>query len=225
MRRVFIALLLIAATSFLNAATPGRERPLTADREAMDALYSVMASMPVMDRKVLFHGLTPTAKAELWRIHLEKFAAEHELSLDQKAIVAEAVQLFSPGMYAMDRTSPDWERLVGAPLRAFDERAKNIFSRDLAIEAFAQLGPSDVPAGVLATQLSSNQLVPHVQGLKPGLKPIPLMPSDCSCSTQSDWCWGFSTCGIGGATCYRSVDGGCGTGWQYDCNSRCSYGQ
>jgi len=222
MRRAFVTLLMIVATASLSAAAPDAARPRTKDREAMDALYSVMATMPMLDRKVLFHGLSPEAKSALWAIHLETFSAEHDLSPEQQALVAHATALFSPEAYAVDHLSPDWERLVGAPLREFEAKAKALFPRDLAIEAFAQLGPSDGTGVVVPSSLS--QLMSQAQGLKPGLKPVPLMPSDCTCSTLSDWCWAFTTCGIGGVTCYRSVDGGCGTGWQYDCNSKCSYG-
>jgi len=220
MRKTVIGFLVMSVAASVYAATPGGERPRTAERESMDALYSVMATLPVSDRKVLFHGLTPTAKATLWTIHLERFSAEHRLSAQQRGLIAEAAVLFSPTMYSVDRSAPEWEKAVHVPLREFDERVRAAFPRDQAIEAFAQLGPSDV-IGVMVTEESSPS---HVQALRPGMKPVPLLPSNCSCSTDSDWCWGFSSCGIGGVTCYRSDDG-CGTGWNYQCNSRCSYGR
>jgi hypothetical protein len=221
MRRMIVLLVTVAVTASLTAATPAGDRPRTAEREAMDTLYSVMATMPVADRKVVFNGLTPIAKATLWSIHLEKFSTEHDLSGDQKTLVAEAVALLSPSIYALDRSSADWDSRVNAPLRAFDEKARAVFPRDLAIAAFGELGPGD------ATDVSLQAVpdAPHAQAIRPGsLKPVPLMPSNCTCSTVSDWCWGFSSCGISGTTCYRSTDGGCGTGWTYDCNSSCGYG-
>ncbi|MEK6375022.1 MAG: bacteriocin fulvocin C-related protein [Acidobacteriota bacterium] len=223
MRRMLVALLILSAAASLNAAAPGGDRPRTAEREAMDTLYGVLATMPVTDRKVVFHGLTPMAKAALWTIHLERFSAEHQLTSEQKALIGQAIALSSPAMYSVDISNPNWESLVRAPLREFEEKTRAVFPHDLAAEAFAQLGPSDVPA-VAAGGLTSAGSAPQAEGLSRGLKPVPLLPSECTCSTESDWCWGFSTCGIGGVTCYRSTDGGCGTLWRYDCNSKCSYG-
>jgi hypothetical protein len=154
MRKTLIGLLVMFIVTSLNAATPDGESPRTAERERMNALYSVMATLPVPDRKVLFHGLTPAVKAALWTIHLEKFSAEHSLSPQQKALIAEATLLFSPARYSIDRGSPDWENVVQGPLREFDERAKAAFPRDLAIEAFAQLGPGDAIGPVVAVPSS-----------------------------------------------------------------------
>jgi len=223
MRRMLVGLLMIVSGVTLEAATPDHTRFVPRDREAMDALYSVMSTMSMIDRRIIFHGLSADSKAALWTIHLEKFAAGHQLTPDQNALIVEAKALFSPALYSLDPTSPDWENHVRSPLRSFDQKAIALFPRDLAIEAFARLGPDDV-TGVIVAANPGAALVTQSQGLKPGLKPVPLMPSDCSCSTESDWCWAFSTCGIGGVTCYRT-DGGCGTGWAYDCNSKCSYGR
>jgi hypothetical protein len=187
----------------------------------MNTLYTIMATVPVADRRVLFHSLAPAAKSALWEIHLEKFAEGHDLSEEQRAVVADAIRLFNPGLYSIARDSPAWESQVHEPLRKFDEKAKAVFPRDLAIEAFAQLGPGDLNGVLVGSAPPGGGVTAQSAGLKPGLKPIPLMPSDCNCAVESDWCWGFSSCG-GGQTCYL-VTNDCGTGWTYDCNSRCHY--
>jgi hypothetical protein len=224
MRRSIIVLAMFVMTAALNAATPAGDLSRTEERESMESLYSVLSTMPMADRKVVFHGLAAKSKAALWGIHLERFTKDHALSADQKALVGQAILLLTPEFYTMDQRNPRWESQVRIPLREFDEKARALFPRDLAIEAFAQLGPSDIDAIIVASAPVGISQSRQAEGINRRLIPVPLLPSECSCSVESDWCWGFSTCGIGGVTCYYSPDG-CGTGWSHACDSKCSYGR
>lgn len=165
--------------------------------------------MPIEARKVVYRSLTPAAKAALWRHQLGRFVEENNLTPAQRAIVADAMALASPDLFSVKLSDPQWTTDVKPALQELEQRAKAAFPSQLALAAFGRLGPEDpveplTPIAFTPATTASGRTV-H-----------PQLPSNCTCTQESDFCWG--TCG--GGVCY-TTDGGCGWWWQYDCVAMC----
>jgi len=202
---------LVTGTAF--AATPVAP-DLRMDRTvaSSEQIYRAMTSLPLTDRKAVFRGLLPAMKAEVWRVHFRKFAAENSLSPAQAGVIKAAHELFTEDLFAISKSDPDWEGQVHVPLQRLEQSARNLFPPDLLLSAFGQLGPGEV-GETAALGLTDSHNV------RSGLIPTPMMVSECTCSVASDWCF-FGTCG--GAICWKAdSDTGCGFGWRYECDSKC----
>jgi hypothetical protein len=177
-------------------------------------LYNLIATLPAMDRKVVFRGLSADMKAAVWREHLDNFTATHELSAAQAQLIGAAQNFLTVDVFATPKTDPDWEAQVHVPLKMLEDSARNVFDPDLLAEAFGQLGPEDSSASSASTSTAT--------GLRRS-GPIALLVSECTCSDVSDMCVN-ATCG--GGICYRSEgDYGCGFMWNYECDSMCRRAQ
>jgi hypothetical protein len=198
----------LTASSFAAAPAAAPSPEVAISRRA-ERIYSVMSAVSVEDRKAVFRGLSPSMKAELWQAHFRAFNAAHALSPAQAAIMAAARDLFSEDLYAISTADPAWESQVHAPLQMLEQSARNVFPPELLQAAFGQVGPLEAEGSTA----ESSRPAPH---LGRGMRPIADMPSSCTCSEASDWCF-IGTCS--GAICY--FDTGCGFGWRYDCTAQC----
>jgi hypothetical protein len=200
----------IAATGTSSAPALGNEASAT----AAERIYTVMANLPLSDRKAVFQGLSSAMKAAVWRAHFRRFTSENVLTSAQKGVIEAAISLFSEDLYAVSKTDPAWESQVHEPLQRLEQSARNVFPPDQLLSAFGQLGHSADAGEVTAAGLSNTPSLPS------GLRPTPLLVSECTCSEASDWCF-FGSCG--GGICWRAdSDSGCGFGWQYRCDSKCN---
>ena len=212
MRRIGNALtcLLLSAPGALLAATPSESR---IERPAPKAIYRDLVTLPMPDRKAAFRALTPAMKAEVWRVHFRRFAAENAVSPAQSAIIEAAHDLFSEDLFSISKSDPAWESQVHVPLQRLEQSARNVFPPGLLLAAFGQLGPGDVGGTAAAVSVSDSLAA------RSGLTLNPLMVSECTCSVASDWCF-FGSCG--GSICWKAdSDTGCGFGWRYECNAKC----
>lgn len=114
----------------------------------------------------IFAALPAEKKAEIWRERLQQ-ALDRGLTVAQRAVVHEAIDLLTPELY---------QRGTGFP-EQWRARVRQVFTRDEAIEIFESLGPS--PGGGLlppatATTTSNARLrrpagyfPPHAQSPRP----------------------------------------------------------
>jgi hypothetical protein len=217
MLKTVCLIMVLNAPTFAQAAPPDPAAAVPSERASIQTMYSLIASMPVAQRKILFHGFSAETKATLWQIHLERFAAEHSLTEEQRGVIAEASALFTSGLYSATPADSDFDSRVNTPLRRLEERARQVLGRDLAFEAIARVGPADsVDASSATTVLVDGS---RATAFHPS-RPVPKLMSNCSCSWTSDWCYAYMSCT--GSMCYYGFDG-CGTGWRYACDGSCRY--
>lgn len=101
-----------------------------------------------------------------------------------------------------DKNNTDWIRnqVIKPQMKLFENAAKSLLGKKLAYIAFV-----DLKAYSGHSVLKSE--VPTVGVQRAAM---------CSCSTESDWCWG--SCSSGG--CSQSHRQ-CGTLWQHECDGGC----
>ncbi len=90
-----------------------------------------MAQLPPAHRRYSFAALEPEVKSRIWRERLEGVLKERQLTDAQRAVVQEAIAVFSPELYRGGSVSQSWRSAVA-----------RTFSRSDAIEVFEQLGPA-----------------------------------------------------------------------------------
>jgi len=136
----------------------------------------------------------------MWTHQFLTALAEHpEFSAEQRALLEDAIRLFTPEMFDIPSSSPEWHSRVGLPARRFGLRAKAILGDHLAWQLFAQLGPANPTAD---TQAAGTML---------RAAPKTDIPQ-CSCNTWDDFCpgeFGPDWYCLGGNCYFRRV--GCGT--------------
>jgi hypothetical protein len=194
-------------------------RPRTKTDEA-EIVYAALASQPIAERKAIYRNLSAEMKAALWRAHFKHFLESHpELSVAQRGVIGQALELFTTDTFATPPDSRNWQSDVHEPMVRLEESARLLFDPQTARRAFALLGPDyatatgseDVAAIHSDMSTRTARALPKA-ALRAGNTP------ECSCSQGSDWCF-FSSCV--GSICYM-VTSSCGFGWQYDCTAACS---
>src|SRR5947209_1303979 len=83
------------------------------DEQEAARLYATLPSLSMRDRKVLFNGLTPELKSELWKAHLRLYLSKHpDFTEKQEAAVQGAIALLTPRLFDIPQNSPDWQANV-----------------------------------------------------------------------------------------------------------------
>jgi hypothetical protein len=187
--------------------------------------YEHLASEPLESRRHLFAGFPSSMKSAVWVHHLLRAVTTHpEFTAEQRSVIYDGIRLLSPQMYETDSAATR-EAVHDVTLRA-----QLLFSRDVALRLFVEIG-SAIPfaaapeAGVELNRESANRTEGDQRALpKRDAKsqpPVRAMGMNCDCSIFSDWCAvadgpGWS-CHM--ATC--SLADNCGTFGQYTCNGLC----
>jgi hypothetical protein len=85
-----------------------------------------LASFTRAQRVAIFNAISPEARADLWREHLEAFARRQQLSPGQRSLIVEAVLELSPAAYhnapLARQASMDLLRRVDAAFTAPEQR-------------------------------------------------------------------------------------------------------
>jgi hypothetical protein len=161
-------------------------------------------------RRAIFNVLTPDVRSALWREQLRHVAQRPEWSGEQRALIAEAIDLATPVMYARDPVArraavEHWTRAQSAFPAAEQRRL-----------LFELGGPTPRP-GMSA---SAPSLWDRVTGpFRASAQPVPW----CECSIQFQdciWCvspWPASTC--------QWQWDGCGPYMMFECDGVCDYWQ
>ena len=181
------------------------------------------------ERLSAYAQLSSAMKSAVWIHQFRVALAQHpEFTAEQRDVLGEAIALFTPELFEIDPSSPDWGRRVDAPLQALTYRVKVVFGIALAAQLFTQLGPTlPHPTAIPAPDgnVSSPPTAPagesrHATTLHPA--PNVELPN-CFCSTVNDYCaleFGPGWYCLGGG-CWWGVNWGCGTGLLYKCDGLC----
>ncbi len=231
---ILALLLLLGLAPAVSAANPPDQaaiEPLDAFSPAVTRAYEYLHEPQTRAERLRSYGILSSAmRSAIW-IHQFRVALdEHpEFTDEQRAVLEDAIALFTPELFEISASSQEWGRRVDAPLQAISQRARTAFGFALAAQLFTQLGPT-VPhpnpralPGLDGTTLwqprSLDANAQPRQLFEPSTEDIP----QCECSSTSDYCaWEYGSdwrC-VGGG-CYWGINWGCGTGLQYPCNGLC----
>lgn len=182
---------------------------LVADPQAVAHVYDGLLQKQLEERQNAFIQLSGPDKAAVWTHHLLTALAERpELTTEQRAVIQYALSILTPAFAELDPADPQWDQVVGQPLRELERRASAVFTRKQIISLFGQLGPE--PAG------ASRQ--PAVASLDV----IQVPQCHCNTSPVADFCdrsgIGLYYCSAGG--CWPTTSG-CGWLWRASCNGVC----
>lgn len=113
--------------------------------EAPEAVrtYEMLLSKDDADRGLVYVELQAAMKVAVWSHQLLTALVEHpEFTEEQRAIIGDALDLFTPEMFEITQEHPAWRTRVHEPLSEISRRAKAAFPRELAFLLFAHLGPA-----------------------------------------------------------------------------------
>lgn len=207
-------------------------RQLASEPLEVAQTYEALLSKSKRDRMSAYGDLPSSMKSAIW-IHrcLTALAQHPEFTQAQRAMLRDALALFTPELFEISPSSPDWSNRVDQPLRNLANRAKAAFGFGLAGKLFAQLEPDNPPAAAPPAREAYPELQQvNPQGLSQSpktLRPVPDALPRCSCSTASDYCaleWGSDWYCLAGG-CVWGTNRGCGTVLAYPCNGLCDLQQ
>jgi len=156
--------------------------------------------------------LTSAERTALWRTHLTRFLnSEYKTTSEQRALIEEVL--------AMLPTLTDTGGRRAVTEARIQERSIALFGAKEAKLVFATLGSED-PAGIdpTKTRISESSLVPTFIPALLSAITKKLMPLDCECAKDSDWCGGSNHCSDQVACTHTS---GCGTIFIFTCDGFC----
>jgi hypothetical protein len=199
-----------------------------------------LAHYPVPQRMVIVASLDAQTRSRLWREHFQgHLDHDRNLTSAQRAVLEDAVALFSPELFAKPAARADQERF-DTELPALLERAKEAFGRNRGIALLTVIDPdptpvptpncacATAPGDTCSTYCDDTEdCTLSRRGCGPGgvyacngMCAPPPPPPSCACS------WGAGdTCGQeyycdDMVTCGRATLG-CGPGGAYACNGMC----
>lgn len=228
---ILALLLLLGLAPAVSAANPpdrARIEPLDAFSPEVTRAYEYLHEPQTRAERLRSYGILSSAmKSAIWIRQFRLALDEHpEFTDEQRAVLEEAMALFTPELFEISSSSPEWGRRVDAPLQAIAQRARAAFGLTLAAQLFTQLGPTvphPNPRADGTTLWQPKPLDANAQ-LRQPFKPSTQDLPHCECSSASDYCayeFGSDFRCVGGG-CIWGVNWGCGTGLQYPCNGLCT---
>ena len=113
-----------------------------AHRDTLPTTLAELSAFPVPFRKVIVNSVSPEARTAFWREHLTSFVGpDSALTPEQQALVRDTIADL-PLMFRGSRA--DFETRA----KAFENRARDLFSRRQAAEMFGMVGPPEPPEGL-----------------------------------------------------------------------------
>lgn len=188
--------------------------------------YEALAVKDKSERMGAYAELAGPMRAAVWNHQLLVALAEHpEFTEEQRAVLYDAIELFTPEFFEITFDSPDWSSRVDQPLRKLESRAKATLGIVLTAQLFAQLGPDNPRVTVQQMSAKSSPPTQAKKGFQNSgkLRSAPNDLPNCSCSTTSDFCaatWGPDWYCLGGG-CVWGTNWGCGSAFAYPCNGLC----
>jgi len=156
--------------------------------------YEHLASQPFESRTHLVAALPSSMKSALWAHHLLSAVTTHpEFTAEQQSVIYDAIRLLTPELF--ETHSPGARKVV----HDLTLRAQRLFTRDVALSLFVQIG-SAIPiaatpeAGVEPNGDGTSR--PRTEADQPALQKrddntrrrVKPMAMDCGCSVWDDWC-------------------------------------
>lgn len=233
MKKLALASFLIISSSLGAFAQTSSPLPLRSPRSTVQQIYDVISDEN-SDAKTIYAPLSVDLQADLWLFQLEQFlAANPRLTPAQYALTLEAIGLLSTGVHhhrmLVGTNSADQ---ATAALSNLTSRIRQVFARSEGL-VFAHLGWSAVDTSVASLEDPDTATAddgPTRGALNPTSNEMAtrliVSNEECSCSSQSDWCWETPTspkndCVARPRACTKTP-AGCGTFWDYACNGVCS---
>jgi len=133
-----------ASAVSIASRTEEAMRRLDSEPPAIIQTYEMLAAKPKPDRVGAYNELPSSMKASMWTHQLLRAVADHpEFTDEQRGLIYDALDLFTPDFFDLTQTDPSWSTRVGGPLRRIEQRGKAIFGPVLGGQLFAQLGPEN----------------------------------------------------------------------------------
>ena len=111
-------------------------------RDSLPTTLAELVTFPMPFRKVIVNSVSPEQRARFWEEHLRTFLQpDSELSVDQRAYVAETIQML-PEIFGSPRSEAQ------AKTRALEARMGELFSRQQCGLMFGLVGPPEPPGGL-----------------------------------------------------------------------------
>ena len=161
--------------------------------------YSEIVSASQSEQKSIYSTLTAEEKAGVWISHFDEMSKSRSFNSLQVEILKSAQQL----LLTRKETKPE-EFINSDAFIIWNHRAAEAFTKNEFYALFVSLPASEKSVETL-----------HV------------LPANCGCSSQSDWC----NAGMSGDpgtwwacdanNCAVTTKDGCGTFWNYPCNNNC----
>ena len=108
-------------------------------RDELPRTLNELAVFPVPFRKVIVNYVDHEARLSLWREHIQSFLTDDSLTADQRAFLIETDTVL-PSLFAAPAPNPtiiEWE-----------QRLRQVFSRQQAGLMFGMVGPPEPPGGL-----------------------------------------------------------------------------
>jgi hypothetical protein len=110
-------------------------------RAEAEAVYKALSTLNRGERKELYASLDADLYPTLWTIHFERFSAAHpELTGEQRALIAQALDFVSSGIFDVPRERGDWQLRVHAPAAHLASEATRLLGPQLATALLSQIG-------------------------------------------------------------------------------------
>jgi hypothetical protein len=192
--------------------------------------YEHLASEPLESRRHLFAAFPSSMKSAVWVHHLLRAVTTHpEFTAEQRSIIYDGIRLLSPEQYDTQSAA------TSEAVHDLTVRAQRLFSRDVALAVFAEIG-SAIPfaaapeAGVELNRESANRTEGDQRALPKrdpkSQPPVRALNWNCDCNVFSDWC-AIRNGGDSNWTCHAAEcnlsDFGCGTLGMRPCDGLCVY--
>jgi hypothetical protein len=117
-------------------------RRLASEAPEVARTYAMLVSKDRMDQTLAYADLSASMKAAMWSHQLLTAIVEHpEFTDEQRAIIGDALDLFTPEMFEITEGHPEFRTRVHEPISDIERRAKASFPRETAFRLFAHLGP------------------------------------------------------------------------------------
>jgi hypothetical protein len=216
-RPILIAMI-VMASQVGPASLPGSHSPSPMNcREARQWAEAHASTLPrTLDafarlegarRRAAFTVISAADRAQLWQEQLTRFQRRTDLTIETRALTAEALAVLGPEAYQPSGEARDAARRVA-------ERLARTFMRDEHRRAFADLGYLARPAEETAAATS-------VLGfLSPSVAAQPNFYCECSFFAPGNWDCGDLVCSFYWLDmCWKWI--GCGPLGIYECDSLC----
>ena len=199
--------ILFTGTAPALAGAPDARRArawVEANRTALPQRYEAVTSLPMSYRREIFKASSPRVRSQFFVQQLARYRTDHAagLTAEQTAVLDRGIALFSNRHMFAPHGLTDRDHLALGALRDDSIRA---FGAGEARALFASLTPPAALGHAISADASTRFAKDDWD--------------DCTCSNASDYCSGDLQCDQGDFCDH--TDGGCGSGWLYDCDGLC----
>ncbi len=189
-----------------------------ANKGALPQQYDAVTSMPMSHRREIFRASSPSVRSQLFVQQLTRDRTDHAptLTAKQRAALDRGIELFSnPQLFAANGLTDGNRKAIDA-LR---NEGIGSFGAGKAAALFASLESPAILAQEPGQRMSDEATVAAAKASsQAGTRD---WYDDCTCANASDYCSGRLKCDkLDGSYCDHT-NGGCGSGWVYDCDGLC----